>query len=80
MQTNDYRNHLILNQHQVAWLLVFFVVILLASFGCGYFIGKRSVDRQSTPSSLQSELIKNVSASCNGLMQDDAKKSFSSLQ
>jgi len=68
MSQNDYQKHLILSQHQIAWLLVVIVVILAAVFGIGYYAGKKSVDARGDEqlSAMQSQMINHMASSCNG--------------
>lgn len=65
MHNNNDRS-LILNHHQVAWLLVAISVIIAGAFGIGYFIGKKSVDcRDGAAQAIPSQLINQVASSCN---------------
>lgn len=69
MHTNDLNKHLILNHHQVAWLLVVIGIGIAAAFGIGYFVGKKSVDcRDGQAQSVLSEVINQTASSCDGSM------------
>jgi hypothetical protein len=65
MQNNNHTS-LLLNHHQVAWLLVLISVGIAVAFGAGYFIGKNSVDcRDGASKTIASLVINQATSSCN---------------
>jgi len=65
MQNNN-DTSLILNHHQVAWLLVLISIGVAAAFGTGYFVGKNSVDcRDGQSQTIASQVINQATSSCN---------------